>query len=113
MHLSFENWLQMITTGIALLAFLISINSARRRDIDKRLGSIEKQVDEADRRLVAVETELKARPAQKDMHDLQIVVTEIGGEIKAVRAAFEGHVKLLERLDVILERQEQFLMGNK
>ena len=41
MHLSFENWLQMITTGIALLAFLISINSARRRDIDKRLGSIE------------------------------------------------------------------------
>ena len=47
------------------------------------------------------------------MHALQIAVTEIGGELKAVRAAIEGHVKLVERLDTILERQETFLMSNK
>ena len=113
MDFSPANWMQLVTTVLAVLAFSVSIYSTRRRDIDKRLRSIETQVDQADRRLVAIETELQARPAQKDLHALQVAVTEIGGELKAVRAAIEGHVKLVERLDTILERQENFLMTHK
>lgn len=113
MHLSFESWLQFVTTAVAVFAFVVSVYSTRRRDIDRRINAVETQAESADRRLVVVETQLDALPAEKDLHQLQLAITGLGGELKALHQTFEGHVKLLNRVDASLERHDQFLMDHK
>ncbi len=48
------------------------------------------------------------------MHDLQISITELKGDLKTMSAVIEGRNRLMERLETIVERHEDHLLdGSK
>lgn len=87
---------------------------SRFRAVDERFKLGSERMDRQDARLASIEQTLRGLPAKQDMHDLQISITELKGDLKTMSAVIEGRNRLMERLETIVERHEDHLLdGSK
>lgn len=84
------------------------------RAVDERFKLGSERMDRHDTRLNSMEQTLRGLPAKQDMHELQISITELKGELKTMAAVIDGRNSLMERLENIVERHEAHLLeGNR
>lgn len=86
----------------------------RFKGVDERFKLGSERMDRHDARLASMEQTLRGLPAKQDMHDLQISITELKGDLKTMSAIIDGRNRLMERLETIVERHEDHLLdGSK
>lgn len=82
--------------------------------VDERFKTGSERMDRHDSRLASIEQTLRGLPVKEDMHKLQLAMSEMKGEMKAMAAAMTGSNSLMERLESVVERHESHLLeGNR
>lgn len=104
---------------LLLLSLVLSIGAVfyawfanRRKDIDRRFYEGSKRMDRHDLRLQAVEQDVKALPGSTELHSVELKLSEISGDMKAISASMVGMHESLKRTENIVSRHEDHLRGN-
>lgn len=63
-------------------------------------------------RVSRLEQTVMALPGREQLHQLQLNLVEIGGELKEMRAIMDGNNKLMTRLETIVVRHEEHMLDN-
>lgn len=74
------------------------------------IAALHKADEELDRRLARVEQTIAALPGRDQLHQLQLNLVEIGGELREMRAIMDGNTKIMGRLENIVSRHEDHLL---
>lgn len=108
----------LVTLGLAVLALVRTRRqavddrfSAVREEIDLRLREGSKRMDRHDNRLTAIETDLKSMPAKDDLYEVKLEISGMVGEIKEMRALMDGNAGLMKRIEAMIVRHEDHLLG--
>ncbi|MDQ1847684.1 DUF2730 family protein [Gemmobacter fulvus] len=82
----------------------------RDQNVETRFRAGSERMDRLDTRLASVEQTLRAQPSKDDLHQLQLALKEVQGELKTMTAIMEGNNKIMERLEGIVARHENHLL---
>lgn len=87
----------------AVVTMIYTWFRTRNHNVDGRLGGLES-------RLQAAEQEIKAMPAKDDMHRLEIALSDIAGDIKAMRVTVRSTNEAMDRIDRVVSRHDEHLL---
>lgn len=95
MNFSFEAMRWIVTTAVAIYAWIIGRQSASAKELlDLRT------------RLTTIEAQMAQVPSQQQLHELVAQVERIGGDIKSVRAHIEPLTRSVDRVENYLLNQK-------
>lgn len=106
-------WAAGLSTLVSFCSVIWTIFSGPSRRNASRLDDHGKRLDDHDLRLAKAEQKVETLPALQDMHELQLVMEGLKGELREMRAFIDGNNKVMARLEKVVERQEQFLLEQK
>lgn len=116
-----------LTVSLGLLLSIVSIIFAwfrtRRKAVDDRFDKLmdgvdrrfhdgSKRMDELASRLQATEQTVASMPGKDDMHRVEMMLVEMGGDMKAVRAFQKSTADSVNRIEGIVGRHEDYLREN-
>lgn len=104
-----------ITVGVIVTVVIAVIgwSKARWSALDKRHADLSDRLDRHDSRITAAEQTLKGMPAKDDVHAIRIELTEMRGDLRAMKASMDGQQAILTRVESVVDRQENHLMGRR
>jgi len=97
---------QLLTFGLTVWNLLASGSRANAAKIAEQ-GLV---LDAHNLRITGLENSHRQLPSNKDLHDLEITMEQLKGEMKAMTAAMAGQAGIMERLEQIVARHEQHLL---
>jgi hypothetical protein len=90
--------------------------ATRRKDVDKQFGEVSglfkkgsDRMDVLERRIQSVEQTVAGMPAKSDLHELALGITEMGGDLKAMRVNMRAVAESVARTEGIVSRHEDYL----
>ena len=111
--------LQRVYVLFSILSLILSFGAAiytwfanRRKDVDRRFHEGSKRMDRHDLRLQALEQDVKSMPGNSDLHRVELSLSEIAGDMKAMSASLLGMHESLKRTENAVSRHEDHLRGN-
>jgi len=105
-----EFWMKVATFALSICAMVVAVFRTRRQHIDDAFKTGSKRMDAHDLRIQALEQSVKDMPDKDDMHQLELTLKEIGGDMKAVRATMRGMSESMTRTEHIVGRHEDHLL---
>ncbi|HHK74841.1 MAG TPA: DUF2730 family protein [Rhizobiales bacterium] len=105
-----------ITMSLILSVIVIGFTwfRTRRHDVDERFMTGAKRMGDLDKRVQAVEQSIAVMPGKDDIHRLEMALSEIAGDIKAMRATTRATNDAMARIDRVVNRHEDHLLdGSK
>lgn len=110
-------WAAGITTLLNFANMLWSVFSGPTRKLSDRLVKTEEQLANLDRRseryagqITTLQQTLSAMPGHGDLHQVQMMLAGMGGDLKEMRAVMEGNAKVMARLEMVVTRHEDHLL---
>jgi len=100
-----------LLVSVAAMAF--AWFRTRRHDVDERFDAGRKKMTDLEQRMSAAEMSLLALPGKDDMHQLQLMLTEMAGDMKATRATMRALGESVARQEGIVSRHEDHMRENK
>ena len=104
----------MLTIAVGIYAFFVT----RRKDVEKQFEAVEEQFKAGSKKFAAVElrvelleSAVQELPKKEDMHALAITLSEMGGDMKAMRASLRAMTDSLARTERIVSRHEDHLLN--
>jgi len=94
-------------------AMLFTWFRTRRSGVDERFKAGSKRMADLELRVQAVELSLGTMPDKDDMHSLQLMLSEMGGDMKAMRATMRSVAESQGRLEIVTTRHEDYMRENK
>ena len=99
------------------LSFLLSVATliyawwrTRSQHLEDKIGASSARLDRHDARINSIEQTVQGLPAQRDIHQLQLTLAEVRGEMREMRASMEGSNKIMSRVESIVSRHEDHLL---
>ncbi len=105
-----EFWIKVATFAISICAMVVAVFKTRRHDIDDAFKAGSKRMDAHDLRIQALEQSVKDLPDKDDVHQMELTLKEIGGDMKAIRATMRGMSESMTRTERIVGRHEDHLL---
>jgi len=105
-------WLKIISSVFSIGALVVAWIATRRKAINERLDTGSKRMDAHDLEIAALQAQVKSMPGKDDLHRVELSLSTIGGDIKALTAGVEANGETMSRFIRVVERQEQHLLGN-
>lgn len=105
-------WIAAISTLISFSSVIWSIFSGPSKRNASKLDGHSERLDDHELRLSGIEQTQRAMPTAKDMHELELAMERLKGELKTNSAVMAGHSAIMERLEVIVSRHENHLLDN-
>ncbi len=102
-------WVSGLIAIISLISTIWSFVSSGSRSNAKKINEHDQSIAAVKLRLQSLETEIKAKPAVNDMHRLEVMLAEMGGDMKAMRATMKGMSESMTRIDNVVGRHEEHL----
>lgn len=103
-------WAAGITTLLSLATTIWSlINSGTK----KNAATLSAQKDRLDRqqdKIARLEQTVAGMPGKEDLHQLQLTMTEMSGDLRTMSAMMSGSREIMERLETIVSRHEEHLL---
>jgi len=99
----------VVTTAIGVFAWF----RTRRHDVDERFATGSKKLADLEKRLSAVEVTLLSLPDKEDIHELQMTMSNMNGDMKAMRVTMRSIAESLIRQEAISTRHEEWMRSNK
>lgn len=106
---------------LSIAAMVYSFIATRRKDVDENLKALRDHVDTRDaelsnrqdrhdNRLLTLEQTVQSLPGKDDMHQLQLELAKMSGEMREMNAVMSGNAKIMSRLEAIVSRHEDHLL---
>ncbi|MGB2200386.1 MAG: DUF2730 family protein [Pseudooceanicola atlanticus] len=105
--------LGLISLAVSVGAAIYAWFASRRKDVDRRLDDGSKRMDRHELRLQAVEQTVQTMPGKDDMHRLELHLSEISGDMRAISATMVAMSESLKRTENIVSRHEDHLRGDR
>lgn len=109
----FYNLLGIVMPAASVIYTFIA---TRRKDVDKHFAEVadlfkkgSDRMDGLERRIQSVEQTVAGMPAKADLHELALTITEMGGDMKALRTAMKAIADGMARTENIVSRHEDYL----
>ena len=103
-------WAAALTTlfNFAILNWGIFSGPARKNAsqieaLSARLGSM-------DQRVSGMEHSMRTIPAKEELHELELAMTRLQGEMKTMSEAMRGQAEIMKRLEHLVGRHEDHLL---
>ena len=103
---------------LSIVAMVLVWWRTRRSAIDERFVLVDRgfkagsdRMDRHDLRLQALEQSVQAMPSREDLHSLQLELVRQTGSLSEMNAYMAGHAKIMERIEIIVSRHEDHLLG--
>ena len=109
MNVDLDQLLKVANLLLAVGAILFTLYATRRKDVDVRFKAGSDRMDGHNLRLQALETTIQMMPDKDDQHRLQLTMTEMAGDMKAMRATMRGLADSQSRLEGIVGRHEDYM----
>ncbi|MBL4751471.1 MAG: DUF2730 family protein [Amylibacter sp.] len=105
-----DTGLKLTSLLISLIAIAIAFFRTRKQHIEGAFKAGSKRMDAHDLRIQALEQSVNDLPGKDDMHQLELTLKEIGGDMKAIRATMRGMSESMTRTERIVGRHEEHLL---
>lgn len=86
-------------------------NRATHAEIEEERKRRREDVDDLRTRLTRVEARLDDAPTGKALHEVALSISALAGEFKSHAARLDGLSEVVKRLEVITNRQEEYLLN--
>lgn len=103
-------WAAGLSTLISFCSVIWTIFSGPSRRNSTRLDEHGKRLDQHELRISGVEQSQRQLPSTQDMHELELAMEGLKGEIKTMSAVMAGQSAIMERLEAIVSRHENHLL---
>jgi hypothetical protein len=97
---------QLLTFGLTIWGLMSSGSRANA----KRIEDHGKRIDDHGLRINGLEQGQRAMPSKDDMHELELAMEQLKGEMKTMSAVMTGNQQIMERLEIVVARQESHLL---
>lgn len=97
---------------VSCAAMLVAFFGNRRKYMDERFHEGSKRMDRHDLRLQALEQDVKSMPGREELHRVELSLSEIAGDMRAMSATMSGMAGSIERTERIVGRHEDHLRGD-
>lgn len=109
MALDLDAGLKLANFVFALAAIVFTWFATRRKDLDKRLYDGSKRMDSHDLKIQKIEQQIEDMPTKGEIHDLNIGIERMNGNVKAMLAQMESLTASQQRMERTLGGHEKFL----
>lgn len=103
-------WAVVLLTGLNLGTLVWNIVSGPSKKNAARLEALAVQLSGVDQRVAQVETKQSALPSQHDMHELELAMERLKGEMKTLSQIMAGHGEIMKRVEAMTARHEDHLL---
>ena len=112
MTFDLDQVIKVLTFTMSAGAVVVSILMGRRKQVEERFKIVEAKVDDLEKRLHSVEHTVQQLPGREDIHSLAMSMSEMNGELKAIRAHMRSVTDTVGRVEDVLQRHEDHLREN-
>jgi hypothetical protein len=102
-----------VTAATAVISLLVTIWTLATSGVRRNAALIDahrQRIEALEHRTQAVEQELRSRPAQHELHAVQIALTEMRGDLRTMQAHVAGMREILGRVETVVTRHEEHLL---
>ena len=100
---------QLLTFGLTIWGLMASGSRANARKIEDHA----KRLDGHDLRLSGVEQTVASMPTKDDLSKVFLAIEQMRGDVNVMRAEMEGAGAIMSRLENIVSRHENHLLGGR
>jgi Protein of unknown function (DUF2730) len=97
---------QLLNFGLAVYNLLASGSRATA----KLVADLSHRIDGHEVRLTGLEQSQGTLPRASDLHELELAMAELKGEMKTMSAVIRGQSDIMQRVESIVGRHEQHLL---
>lgn len=108
-----EPWVKLLSFLLSVCAIIYTFFATRRKDVDEKFEALNQRQNRHDERLSRTEQTLQSMPGKEDTHKLEMMMAEMAGDMKAMRATMDGMSDSLSRTEDIVSRHEDHLRGER
>ncbi|MFB9148740.1 DUF2730 family protein [Roseovarius ramblicola] len=94
---------------LPLLVAIYTFLATRRTDVDKQFEAGDERMDRHEGRIAWLEQTVQVMPGKDDTHRLELMLSEMSGDMKAMCSTMEGMKASLQRTEDIVGRHEDHL----
>ena len=105
------DWTISVPVLISIFGIVFTILRTRRSDVDERFKSGSERMDRFDRRIQSLEERAASAPGKDELHRIELQIATMAGAMGRVEATMEGNAKIMMRLETIVSRHEDHLLG--
>lgn len=107
-------WLTLLAVALSVGTTVWNLLGAGAKRAAERIEGHARRLGDHDQRLSALEQTQRSLPTKDDMHALHLGMSEMRGDLREMRAAMDGNMKVMGRLETIVTRHEDHLLeGSK
>lgn len=106
-------WVAALSTLVSFGTVIWNIFSGPSRKNSERLTAQGKELDALGLRIAALEQAQRMMPSKDDIHGLHLGMAEMRSDLREMRAAMDGNMKVMGRLEAIVTRHEEHLLEGK
>lgn len=103
-------WISGLALILSFGGTVWTIFSGPSKKNGERITALTARLDDHGLRLSAAEQAQRSLPKTSDMHELELAMTRLQGEIKTMSAVMSGQSQIMERLETIVGRHENHLL---
>lgn len=103
-------WALALSTLINLGTVIWNIFSGPSKKNGARLDVLVGTLNEFGQRLYSVEQTQRALPSKDDMHQLELTMAALNGQLGTMVEKLAGHASIMNRLEATVARHEDHLM---
>lgn len=112
--------MKMVALAISAGAFAMSLIAIRRKAVDREIAQTAEALTKQDARIAVVERQVGSiqqtvdhLPGKSEIHQLEITLTRISGQMDTMSEAMSGQREIMARLEAIVSRHEDHLLEGK
>lgn len=103
-------WVLAVTTIFNLASLIWGVFSGPSRKNAQAIEAMSKEVELLKARMSLMEQELRTIPAKEEMHELELAMTRLQGELKTMSETMRGQSEIMKRLEALVSRHEDHLL---
>lgn len=96
----------IFTILLAVIGWVRMHNAA----VAKRIDGCGERLDRHEQRIHSAEQSLQSMPSKDDLHGVKIALSDMGGDMREMRALVQGQAQIMQRVETVVSRQEDHLM---
>lgn len=104
------DWTISVPVVISLATLIFAWLRTRRADVDERFTAGIKRMAALELRIQHAEQLLELSPGKEDIHRVELLVSEMAGDLKAMAASQRSGNDLMRRLEKVVTRHEEHLL---
>lgn len=109
----FVIWALALTTLMNFVTNVWTIFSGPSKRNAAALAEHAKLIDDMQGQLQSVQLKQAAQPTTETMHQLELAMEQMRGEMKATAVQMKAQTEIMERLEAIVGRHDNHLMGGR